>query len=247
MGFFEDIVGGLIGAGTKILGGKMSEDSANERAAANIAAQKEFAQQGVSWKVADAKRAGISPLAALGASTNSFSNVVGGEGKLGEALSDSSQDISRAAGAAFPSQQKAMLIKGAQLDLERKGLENDVLRADLASRIQKVGAAGNPPGIASAGAGAPYPGTGNTGGLTAGVPVVPEDTEKMEGGYTLFGRRMAPDPYMSDANQIQNIFGDWGENAWAMPKFIANLLWNAELWLDEYSKQHGRPRFRATQ
>lgn len=39
----------------------------------NIAMQKEFAQNGIQWKVADAAKAGISPLAALGAVDPGFS------------------------------------------------------------------------------------------------------------------------------------------------------------------------------
>lgn len=41
----------------------------------NIALQKEFAQNGIQWRVADAAAAGLSPLAALGASEPSFSPV----------------------------------------------------------------------------------------------------------------------------------------------------------------------------
>lgn len=38
---------------------------------ANVLLQKEFAQKGIQWRVADAKKAGISPLAALGAQLHS--------------------------------------------------------------------------------------------------------------------------------------------------------------------------------
>lgn len=40
---------------------------------ANRKSQKKFAREGITWKVNDAKRAGIHPLAALGANTMSFS------------------------------------------------------------------------------------------------------------------------------------------------------------------------------
>lgn len=41
----------------------------------NIDYQEKFAKEGIQWKVADAKKAGLHPLAALGASTNSFTPV----------------------------------------------------------------------------------------------------------------------------------------------------------------------------
>lgn len=139
MGFFDSFgFGDLFGAGVKLAGGALSESSANERAEKNIAAQKEFAQHGVSWKVDDAKRAGISPLVALGASTSSFSNVVGGEGKFGDAVGDASQDISRAINAGSNHEQRGIQLAAAKLELEGKSLDNDIKRADLAAQVRKA-------------------------------------------------------------------------------------------------------------
>lgn len=56
------IAGGLLG--------KKSQEDANER---NYQMQKEFAQNSIRWKVADARAAGVHPLFALGASTNAAS------------------------------------------------------------------------------------------------------------------------------------------------------------------------------
>lgn len=57
---------------------KRSNESTEAANASNVAYQREFAKHGISWRVADAKRAGIHPLAALGAQTMSFSpSVVG--------------------------------------------------------------------------------------------------------------------------------------------------------------------------
>lgn len=73
---------------------------ANEQMAErNIQMQKEFAQQGIRWKVEDAKMAGLHPLAALGAQTTSFTPVsVGYSPKTGmaEAFGNIGQNLARA-------------------------------------------------------------------------------------------------------------------------------------------------------
>lgn len=78
------ILGSIIGAGASLIGGMMNNSAqrdanraniaATEKAnAQNLAAQKEFAQSGIRWRVEDAKQAGIHPVYALGAQTPSFS------------------------------------------------------------------------------------------------------------------------------------------------------------------------------
>lgn len=86
--FFTDPIAGLVGSAVGavgdavggILGGKSSEknaqtnaDAALQAAKLNTEYQKEFAQQGVRWRVEDAREAGIHPLAALGAQTPTYS------------------------------------------------------------------------------------------------------------------------------------------------------------------------------
>lgn len=75
-------LGAVLPAATSILGGLRSDKgakAANEQAAAlareNIALQKQFAQEGIRWRVKDARAAGVHPLFALGANTQSFSPV----------------------------------------------------------------------------------------------------------------------------------------------------------------------------
>ena len=74
MGFFDGAAGGIAGAVGSIAGGALGLLGSSQANAANAAAanlsyqqQKEFAQNGIRWRVADAKAAGIHPLAALGA------------------------------------------------------------------------------------------------------------------------------------------------------------------------------------
>lgn len=65
-------LGSIISAGASLVGGILGNKSNQKIAEQNAALQKEFAQHGISWKVADAKRAGIHPLYALGSNGISF-------------------------------------------------------------------------------------------------------------------------------------------------------------------------------
>ena len=95
----------LIGAGSSILGGLFGSSGAKKarkqqqaQFEQNMAMQKEFAQNGIRWKVNDAKEAGLHPLYALSGGTNGYipsSTSVGSDNSLGNALSNAGQDISR--------------------------------------------------------------------------------------------------------------------------------------------------------
>lgn len=77
------IVGSAVGAAGSLLGGVIGANNAQNVAGMNYEAQKEFAQNGIRWKVEDAKRAGIHPLYALGASTQGYSPTSGYTGDFG--------------------------------------------------------------------------------------------------------------------------------------------------------------------
>lgn len=76
-------IGSAIGAVGSIAGGLIGANNAQSVAGMNYEAQKEFAQNGIRWKVEDAKRAGIHPLYALGASTQGYSPSAGYTGDFG--------------------------------------------------------------------------------------------------------------------------------------------------------------------
>lgn len=156
--------GAAIGAAASLAGGllgKKSSDAAresNEAAnAQNIKLQREFAQHGIRWKVADAKAAGIHPLAALGAQTVGFSPVAVGESpdySMANAVSAMGQDISRAVDAhkskaeraldlqlqkaqqarAIARQDKidALNVKRTEADLANMALQNELLKSQIA-------------------------------------------------------------------------------------------------------------------
>lgn len=190
----------LISAGAAIAGGLIkarSERNANAANSANadrnIQMQREFAQNGIRWKVEDAKRAGIHPMYALGASGASFSPVsIGAQPVSGvaDALASAGQDIGRAVHATRTAQER----RQAELDAfisaqvsaqedrdrakreearqdglyfiqaQRGSLENEILALQLARLRQQ----GNPPMPAGGGsAGADYSLVGN--GLSGGL------------------------------------------------------------------------------
>lgn len=146
----DPIIGGaLIGGASSILGGLLGGSSARSAAASNARAQKEFAQYGIRWKVADAKAAGIHPLAALGAQTHSFSPSYVGDNSMGAALASAGQDIGRAVSATATEQERRSaeadaFINGAEarldaakmrkLDLQNRELQNALLASDLARK-----------------------------------------------------------------------------------------------------------------
>lgn len=99
------VIGSAIGAVGSIAGGILGANSAQNVAGMNYEAQKEFAQNGIRWKVEDAKRAGIHPLYALGASTQGYSPSGGYTGDYGIA------DAAAHLGQGFERAQQAKMTK----------------------------------------------------------------------------------------------------------------------------------------
>lgn len=140
--------GSLISAGAGLLGGLFGNKSAERQMDRQMEMQKEFAQEGIRWRVADAKAAGIHPLAALGAQTHSYAPMTFSD-SLGPALASAGQDIGRAidAGRTSPERSQALSKTVADLSVQRMGLENELLSAQIA----RVRQAGHPPPIPTGG------------------------------------------------------------------------------------------------
>lgn len=94
--------------------------------------QEKFAKNAIQWKVKDAQAAGIHPLYALGANTVSYSPVSVGS-TWQDTLSGMGADLSRAASAVSTAGTRGADDAIGRLALERAGLENDLLRAQIAS------------------------------------------------------------------------------------------------------------------
>jgi len=126
-----------------IASGIFGASSAKKAAKQQYQQQKEFAQNGIQWKVDDAKKAGIHPLYALGANTVSYAPVSVGNTNPLSGLAEAGQDISRAVDATRPASAKLDAITSTQqaLATERMGLENELLRSQIAKTRQES----NPP------------------------------------------------------------------------------------------------------
>lgn len=125
----DPIIGGaLISGASSLLGGAFSSSSNLKATKAQIAAQREFAQHGVSWRVADAKAAGLHPLAALGMQPANFSPVVIPD-SMGPAIAEAGQNIGRAVAAT--SVPALTEMDQLQLGLIRKQIEEADARIGL--------------------------------------------------------------------------------------------------------------------
>lgn len=156
MGFFDGAAGGIFGGAisgvASLIGGHSQNENAWKLAQFNAANQKEFAQNSIKWRVEDAKRAGVHPMAALGITPSSFSPVSANFSDysgVASAIKDMGQNIDRAALVAkdqeAQNEAKAFTDTVNQLTLEKMGLENDVLRAEIASKQAMLKQAQTPP------------------------------------------------------------------------------------------------------
>lgn len=136
----------------------------------NMQMQKDFAQQGIRWKVDDARAARIHPLFAMGASTNPFTPVsVGSSGGGGSSPDYSStfaqmgQGIERAMSAGKTNPERMEQLHEARhmqgLQFERAELENQFIRTQIARNMSQLGPAMPRLGQIS-------PGGGNSGDVT---------------------------------------------------------------------------------
>lgn len=181
-----------------------------------MAQQKEFAQHGISWRVQDAKNAGLHPLAAIGAAGASYSPtaIAGSTGEpypgspgsdMAQSLGAMGQSVGRAAAAAFTPVQKEMTMNELLMQtgkLEQQGLNNDLLRLQIAKATRDltagppmasvVGDTGIISGQSSSGAGAGYPSSLSTGLLGGYENKPPEIPTHMPGRPAMQSGRPVP-------------------------------------------------------
>lgn len=126
------LVAALAPAAISVIGNLMASRASEQGKQRELAQQREFAQHGIRWRVADAQAAGIHPAVAMGASLPSYSPVGLGSG-MAEGLSASSQDISRAVAATATLDERVdQFTKTSQaLTIQRMGLENELLAAQI--------------------------------------------------------------------------------------------------------------------
>ena len=152
----------VLGSGIAGVLGNNAQEEAAELAAResrrNRKLQKEFAQNGIRWRVEDAKRAGLHPLYALGANTASFSpasTAFAPDDSLAHMAANMGQDLSRAV--ASTRTQDERLESMTSLQLENQSLQNDLLR----SQIAKLNSSQTGPALPSAVSPAGFDGQGD--------------------------------------------------------------------------------------
>lgn len=128
--------------------------------------QREFAEQGIRMRVADAKAAGVHPLYALGANTPGYSPVMSA---MPQAVSEAGQHIGRAIDAAGSSEDRALARQLAVVQLRNAQLQGDYIQEQIAaSQFARL----NQGGQASAGV---------PGGGVQVFPVDPFPSERVQG------------------------------------------------------------------
>lgn len=210
------MIGDLISAGSKIFEGFMNRQATkenNERLQQNAVLdrrlQQDFAQHGISWKVQDALDAGVHPLAALGASSASYSPVsVGTSAATFSGLGDGGADIGRAVNATMTKSDKQTAAgKAAEaLALERGTLENELLRTQIASQTAKLNQAGGNPSMPNPGERSLLDGQGST----VNLPIPEAKKSKDRPGLFLHGKRVLTNPLTSNAEEYEDRYGDEG-------------------------------------
>lgn len=111
-----------IAGAASLLGGESANRQAARAAREQAALQREFAQKGIQWRVADAKAAGIHPLYALGAQTNSYQPV-------SRAFQNSLGDAGQSAAirlAESRAQKDAQSVLQQELDIKRSVAQSEV-------------------------------------------------------------------------------------------------------------------------
>ena len=118
------IIGSALSGISSLIGGNSAQKAQARANAQNAALQKEFAQHGIRWKVADAKAAGIHPMYAMGAQGASASASFGAEPQkqnILETLANTGSDIARSV---QTSQMEKLNMSLLQSQIDGQNIEN---------------------------------------------------------------------------------------------------------------------------
>lgn len=238
------MLGELISGGISLINGlfnRSSQEKANEAnlaqarannalqekiAQQNLEQQREFAQQGIRWKVQDATAAGLHPLAALGSQVSSFSPISVGTSSADIKpasldLGSMGQNIGRAIDAGSTGSERNARLQDAVsklagvMELERASLNNDLIRTQIAQTRSQIG-----PPIPM-----PRPGPDRTVG---GVAVKEDDIKQKAEDFPAtkvvrpFGYPLQANPWFNDGQQFEDRYGD--SEIGSTIKFAINTL-----------------------
>nr|DAW32782.1 MAG TPA: minor capsid protein [Microviridae sp.] len=249
------MLGSIISAGAGLLGGMMSASASKSAARKQVELQREFAQNGIRWKVADAKAAGLHPLAALGAQTTSYQPVSVGDTSMGSALSEMGQNISRSIDATLTRQERREQERQRQELLQRQldmqdmqffaGMEKEkaqieAIRAQTALDLKRASVLGQPSGNQP---GVPLRVTPST-GYSADVQPAEQLYQRSDGTVEVL-----PSEARSQSTQDMSIFGInvpavsymLREKAWPLLKYVFTGGLSEEA---RYTRNIGGQRYR---
>lgn len=231
------MIGSLISAGASLLGGLFSGQRQEETNQAMLrdkeqdrAMQREFAQNTIQWKSEDAKKAGINPYYALGASTTSYAPSavgLGSDGGVGKGLTDASQDIGRAVAATADNGGKddAFTVATKKLALEKGALENQLLASQVRKNNQTGQKIAAPSGAAQLIDGQPATELTTPAGAAVKIDDIKQqpDTAPKHNRIRPVGIRLYTNPWMTDAEDLETRYGNVVENLGG----IANVVGDA--------------------
>lgn len=107
---------------------KKANKQALRQAEADRAYQKELNQNQIQWRVADAQKAGIHPLFALGATGMGYSPPAVVDGVGGDSFRNMGQDISRATGALMTQRERRAAVAAAAFRDRQEAIQREVQR-----------------------------------------------------------------------------------------------------------------------
>lgn len=190
-----EMLGPIVSAGANLLGGFLGRSAQEQQRAQNEALQREFAQNSIQWRVADAKKAGIHPMYAMGAPTISPAVSVQAD-PLAASIGSMGQNITRAMAATAPVNEREEMYRRTmqEMQLQRITLQNDL----LASQITRLKSAQVGPG-------------GVRGGSDEGDFAVSVQRGKLDDRTRVVagGQEIATDPGTSDTQQFTNRYGEF--------------------------------------
>lgn len=200
----------ILGAIGGLVGGLFSSKSAEKLNRQNLEAQREAAQNQVSWRVADAKKAGVGTLAALGMNPISISpSTVGGPdwSSIGQNAGNSLQSTMS------PDQKDDDYDRTIKmLTIDRMKAENNIVKNNaVASSVALATQPGFGPGI-------PDP-AGSPEGFGSWQDKKPEQLR-------FGGLEIERNPHFADAEVLEKRYGEPGDWAAGASNMAADAYWN---------------------
>lgn len=217
------LLSGIVGAGANLLAGNKQEKANREAAERDIAHQKEFAQSGIQWKVADARKAGIHPAVALGAQTASFSPI--GVGDTGtQHIAAAGQDISRAIDSTRTASSRTSAFDQTvqALTLTKMGLENDLLASQVAKTKMQIG-----PPMSTVDPNTYQISGQPASGLSLPVPLMHDARNpQFTPNIRVAGQDWLPHPGWSDAQTYEDRYGEMSDYVFGPAIAVSDYFYN---------------------